>query len=54
MISIRNPIILEADDLFYDGYIDDVNIFHEGISLLYFNYHLDPDVAYIFDLIRYT
>ena len=54
MISTRNPIILEADDLFYDGYIDDVNIFHEEISLLDPNDHLDPDVAYIFDLIRYT
>jgi hypothetical protein len=54
-MSIRNPITLEADDLFYDGYIDeDIKIFHEEISLLDPNDHLDPDVAYIFDLIRYT
>ncbi|CAG8717268.1 16709_t:CDS:10, partial [Funneliformis mosseae] len=51
-MSIKNPITLEADDLFYDGYID--KIFHEEISLLDPNDHLDPDVAYIFDLIRYT
>ncbi|CAG8762177.1 21272_t:CDS:2, partial [Gigaspora rosea] len=55
MTSTRNPIILEADDLFYDGYIDeDIKIFPEEISLLDHNDHLDPDVAYIFDLIRYT
>ncbi|CAG8541090.1 3645_t:CDS:10, partial [Funneliformis mosseae] len=55
MISTKNPIILEDDDLFYDGYIDeDIKIFSEEISLLDHNNHLDPDVAYIFDLIRYT
>ncbi|CAG8541644.1 1888_t:CDS:10 [Acaulospora morrowiae] len=55
MISNRNPIILEAGDLFYDGYIDeDTEISHEEISLLDANDLLDPDVAYIFDLIRYT
>ncbi|CAG8571828.1 1269_t:CDS:10, partial [Acaulospora colombiana] len=55
MTSIRNPIILEAGDLFYDGYIgEDTEISHEETSLLDPNDLLDPDVAYIFDLIRYT
>ncbi|CAG8625493.1 1215_t:CDS:10, partial [Racocetra fulgida] len=45
MTSTRNPIILEADDLFYDGYIDeDIKIFPEEISLLDHNDHLDPDM----------
>ncbi|CAG8680873.1 43157_t:CDS:10 [Gigaspora margarita] len=46
MTSTRNQIILEADDLFYDGYIDeDIKIFPEETSLLDHNDHLDPDVA---------
>ncbi|CAG8562152.1 3022_t:CDS:10 [Ambispora gerdemannii] len=49
------PVTLEADDLFYDGYVDeDDKIFHEETPLLDLKDHLDPDVAYIFDLVRYT
>ncbi|CAG8602051.1 2033_t:CDS:10, partial [Acaulospora morrowiae] len=40
-----NPIILEAGDLFYDGYIGEDEISHEEISPLDPNDHLDPNVA---------
>ncbi|CAI2181372.1 15231_t:CDS:10 [Funneliformis geosporum] len=49
------PVTLEADDLFCDGYLDEDNkIFHEETPLLDLKDHMDPDVAYIFDLVRYT